>query len=70
MFMPSLQASFGSGTVVALVVGQMELEDMDVLVDELGQADVPGHQVNGADAARSQGASPYLVLPVSGPCYG
>jgi hypothetical protein len=38
--------------VVALVIGQMDLEKMKTLVDILNETNVLGHEVNGPDAPR------------------
>ena len=41
--------------VVALEVGQVPLEQMEVLVDVVDQADLPGQEVDGPDAAGCDG---------------
>src|SRR5512135_538783 len=38
--------------VITLVIGQVPLQEMEVLVDVLDQADLPGQEVDGPDAAR------------------
>src|SRR5947209_9440851 len=37
--------------MVALVIGQMPLQRVEALVDVVGQSDVAGREVDGADAA-------------------
>jgi hypothetical protein len=41
--------------VVGLMVGEVELEQMESLVDGLGEAEFPHEQLDGADAAAGDG---------------
>ena len=41
--------------VVSLVVGEVELEQVESLVDGLGQAELPDQELDGADAAAGDG---------------
>ena len=54
--------------VVALVVGQVALQQVEVLVDGVDQADLPGQEVDGPDAAGGDGPGPVgdLVVDVGG----
>ena len=44
--------------VVGLVVGQVELEQVESLVDGLGQAEFADQELDGADAAAGDGPGP------------
>ena len=54
--------------VVTLEVGQMPLEQVEVVIDVTDQAEFPGHEVDGPDAAGCDGPSPIgdLVVDIGG----